>query len=213
MGEIYLHYSTSIKSAVCSDGCFPIDSDKLDDILQAADIAVSGGGHTLGDDIFLGFSGAKGGTAQFWVDLFDSSTAIAYIEDPLDYEDVTGLKDIMNKASDKTIIALGKGISSRADRIKSTLPCSAVVIRAPQTGSITKAVDVAQAVESASKQCVYATSLNETADSWIVDVAVAAGASMIQLGPTAKGENVAKINRLLEIAREIDSRQEAETEE
>ena len=213
MGEIYLHFSTSMKSAVCNDGCFPIESDKLDDILQAAEIAASGGGHTLGDDVFLGFSGGKDATVKFWTDLFESSSAIAYVEDPLPFDDNSGLKQVTAKSGENTIIALGKGISSKADRITTALPCNAVVIRPPQIGNLTKAIEVAENIDSASKLTVYSTSLNETSDSWIVDVAVAAGAAMIQLGPTAKGENIAKINRLLEIARDLDSRQETETDD
>ena len=213
MGEIYLHYSTSMKSPVCSDGCFPIESDKLDDILQAAEIAASGGGHTLGDDVFLGFCGSKDATVQFWTDLFESSSAIAYVEDPLPFDDVAGLKQVNNKSGDGTVVALGRGISSRPERIQPALHCKAVVVRPPQLGNLTKAVDVSNNIDAASKLSIYATSLNETPDSWIVDVAVAAGAAMIQLGPTAKGENVAKINRLLEIAREIEVRQETDLDD
>jgi enolase len=49
-----------------------------------------------------------------------------------------------------------------------------------------------------------ATSVRETPDTWICDAAVALGVSMLQLGPCSKGENIAKINRLMEIARELE---------
>lgn len=213
IGEIYLHYTTSMKSAVCNDGCFPIEGDKVDDILQTTEIAVSGGGHTLGDDVFLGFSGRGEGTPKFWTDLFDSSSAITYVEDPLPLEETSGLKTLIAKSSENTIIALGKGISSQIGKIQQSIPAKAIVIRPPQAGSLTQAIDVAKAVDSVSKLTVFSTSLNETQDSWIVDAAISCGAHFLQLGPPCRGENITKINRLLEAAKEIEAMQEKESDE
>ena len=213
VGEVYLHYSSSLKASICSDGSFPLSTPNIDDILQAIEIAVSGGGHTLGDDVYLGFRGSKTATSKFWKNLLDSSSVISYIEDPIPFEDLTGYQELLEKAGENTIISMGKGLSSKSERISLSLPCKAIVIRPPQVGTLTNTTEVLSHVEKASKITILSTSERETHDTWICDLAVAANVSYIQLGPVAKGEYVAKINRLFEITRELEKNVIEEVEE
>ena len=204
IGEIYSHYEQSIHSPLCADGCFPLEAAGLDDILASIEIAVSGGGHTLGDDVFLGFCGSSEATPQFWLDLLEQSSVVAFIEDPIMYDDSINWKKIVSALGDKGLVAMGKGIYSRPERISNELECSAVIIKPPQVGTITKAVQAADKAEKCSRRIVMSTSSRETHNTWICDLAVATGATLLLLGPPARGENVAKINRLLEIAREME---------
>lgn len=204
VGEIYAHYESTMHCSICNDGCFPLEASALDEILAAIEIAVSGGGHTLGDDVFLGFKGGPDATEQFWLESFEQSQVIVYVEDPLPFEATNGWHSLVKATGEKAVVAMGEGLSSKSERISPELECSAVVIRPPQAGTFTKCADAAAQVERCSRRTVIATSERETQDTWICDLAVACGASYIQLGSLSKAENIAKINRLFEIAHEME---------
>lgn len=205
VGEIYQHYESAMHGPVYSNGAFVLEAASLEDILAAVEIAVSGGGHTLGDDVFLGFRGTQETDKQFWVDMFEQSPVVTYIEDPLLFDDTDGWASILTAASDRVVVAMGKGLSSKSERLTSHLNCNAVVVRPPQVGTLTKVADTALMTERCSKRCVIACAERETEDTWICDLAVAVGAQMFEIGSISKGENIMKINRLLDIAREMES--------
>lgn len=204
IGEVYAHYEQAMHCSICNDGCFTLEASSLDDILAAVEIAVSGGGHTLGDDVFLGFRGSAESTTQFWVDMFEQSQVVTYVEDPLPYDDSTGWQKICDAAGDQAIVAMGNGLASRVERISNQVPSNAIILRPIQCGTLTKLAESAQKCEKSSKRTILATGERDTGDTWICDLAVAVGASMIQMGSLARGENVAKVNRLMEIAREVE---------
>jgi enolase len=205
IGEIFLHYEQAMHCPVCNNGCFPLEISSLDDILAAVEIAASGGGHTLGDDVFLGFAGGPTATVDFWMTLFEVSPFVVYVEDPQPFSDAEGWARIMDIAGDKATIAMGAGISSKFERIARSLPCNAVVLRPIQAGTLLAVADAAAACERASKKWIIAVSERETGDSWICDLAVAVGASILQLGAVCRGENIVKLNRLLEISKELET--------
>jgi enolase len=205
VSEIYSHYEQAMHCPVLNNGCFPLDASCLDDILAAVEIAVSGGGHTLGDDVFLGLRGGGSATADFWISVFKQSPVVVYVEDPLPYEDKDGWARVTEAAGDRCVIAMGKGISSKSERISRDLPCHAVVVKAAQAGTILGMADAADACERFSKKCVISVSETETRDTWICDIAVAFAADVLVLGPMCRGENTDKLNRLLAIARELES--------
>ena len=202
--EIYLHYENSMHCPLHSNGCFPLDATAPEDILAAVEIAVTGGGHTLGDDVFVGFRGSQESNQSFWTELFDQSTVVTYVEDPLLFDDHDGWASVLNSAQDRVVVAMGLGLSSRSERMSSHLDCNAIVLRAPHLGTLSKLVDSAVQVDRISKRSVIAVSERETEDTWICDLAVAVGASMLELGSFSKGENISKINRLLEISRDME---------
>jgi enolase len=204
IGEICAHYEQAMHCAICNDGGYLLDVTALDDILAAVEIAVSGGGHTLGDDVFLGFRGGTDTNAAFWIDLVQQVQVAEYIEDPIGYDDTLGWSQIRDSVKDAVLVSMGKGLSSKGERMSPDLACSAIVVRPVQCGTLSKLAEATQSVERCAKRCVVATSVRETPDTWICDAAVALGAAMLQLGPVSKGENIAKVNRLMEIARELE---------
>jgi enolase len=204
IGEIYGHYEQAMHCPVCNDGGFSLEASTIDDILAAVEIAVSGGGHTLGDDVFLGLRGSAEATAAFWTDVFQQSQVVAYVEDPLPFQDTLGWGQVVRSAREKVIIAMGKGLFSKSERISPELAASAVIVRPVEAATLTRAGEAVAQIERSSKRCVVATSEREAEDSWICDFAAGLGAAMIVLGPMAKGENIIKVNRLLEISREIE---------
>lgn len=202
--EVCLHYEKAMQARTFNDGCFVLDATEPDDILAALEIAVSGGGHTLGDDIFLGLKGSNEATPKFWIDLFEQAPSIAYLVDILPYGDTDGWRDVVAAAPEHMIVAMGDGIASKAERINSTTPSNAVVIKPAQCGTLSKASEAAEKATKLSKRVVISTSNVETHDTWVCDLAVAIGAHILQIGAIARGENAEKVNRLMRIVKEME---------
>ncbi|KAH0786360.1 enolase family protein [Histomonas meleagridis] len=203
--EINLHYSKTSHSVNTNNGTYLIESPTAEDTISFVESVVSASGHSLGDDLTIGFRGSNTSNTKFWIDLLGKQTQIiSYIEDPIPFDDIDGWKQIFDVVDNETVsLVMKSGIFSRVERIESDLIGNSIVITPIEAATITKVTKVAQQIEKCNKKIVLATSEVETPDTWICDLAVAVGASMIQIGSILKGENIEKVNRLLEIGKEI----------
>ncbi len=77
---------------------------------------------------------------------------------------------------------------------------NAALIKVNQIGSITETLDAQRICREAGYTQMISHRSGETADSFIADLAVATGTGQLKTGAPARGERVAKYNRLLEIA-------------
>ncbi|MFP6560971.1 phosphopyruvate hydratase [Paraburkholderia sp. B3] len=77
--------------------------------------------------------------------------------------------------------------------------CNAVIIKPNQVGTITETLNTARMALSAGYACTVAHRSGETEDTSIADLAVALNCGQIKAGAPARGERVAKYNRLLTI--------------
>jgi enolase len=82
---------------------------------------------------------------------------------------------------------------------------NAVLIKANQIGTLTEVCDVARIAAEGGLSRIVSARSSDTNDSFIADLAVGLNASHIKIGSPATGEKNAKYNRLLEIAREIET--------
>jgi enolase len=80
---------------------------------------------------------------------------------------------------------------------------NAVLIKPNQIGSLTETRQAIELTRSAGWQAVVSHRSGETDDASIADLAVGYGCRQIKAGAPARGERLAKYNRLLEIAREL----------
>jgi len=78
-----------------------------------------------------------------------------------------------------------------------------VIIKPNQAGTISETIDVVKYAKEANFKIVVSHRSGETNDDFIADFAVAIGADYAKLGAPARGERVAKYNRLLEIEHEL----------
>ncbi len=76
--------------------------------------------------------------------------------------------------------------------------CNALLLKINQIGTLTEAMDAARLAQDKNWRVVVSHRSGETPDTFISDLAVALGGE-IKLGAPARGERVAKYNRLLEI--------------
>ncbi|HYE76753.1 MAG TPA: phosphopyruvate hydratase, partial [bacterium] len=92
---------------------------------------------------------------------------------------------------------LGRGLSEGS--------ANAILVKLNQIGTLTETLGVIGMAQRAGWGTVISHRSGETSDPFIADLAVAVNAGQIKTGAPARGERVAKYNRLLEIAAELGS--------
>ena len=79
--------------------------------------------------------------------------------------------------------------------------CNSILIKLNQIGTVTETLDTARLAQSSGYTCLVSHRSGETEDTSIADLAVALNCGQIKSGAPARGERVAKYNRLLAIER------------
>ncbi|KKR54838.1 MAG: Enolase [Candidatus Curtissbacteria bacterium GW2011_GWA1_40_24] len=128
------------------------------------------------------------------------------IEDPLAEDDWDDWKKLTEKIGKETIIVGDDLIATNLERLKKAKKekaCNGVIIKPNQAGTISETIDVAKYAKEANFKIVVSHRSGETNDDFIADFAVAIGADYAKFGAPARGERVAKYNRLLEIEHEL----------
>ena len=77
--------------------------------------------------------------------------------------------------------------------------CTAALIKVNQIGTVTETLEAMRVCRAAGWAQMVSHRSGETVDSFIADLAVASGCGEIKAGAPARGERVAKYNRLIEI--------------
>ena len=78
---------------------------------------------------------------------------------------------------------------------------NAVLVKMNQIGTLTETFEVVNLAASAGWRAVISARSGETEDSFLADLATAAGAGQIKVGSITRSERLAKYNRLLAIER------------
>jgi enolase len=137
-----------------------------------------------------------------WVDGYP----ILSIEDGMAEDDWDGWR--------KLTAALGRRVQLIGDDLFVTNPerlrrgiaegaANAVLVKVNQIGTLTETLEVVRLARAAGYRPVISARSGETEDSTIADLAVATGAGQIKIGSVARGERLAKYNRLLRIQDEM----------
>ncbi|WP_321928788.1 phosphopyruvate hydratase [Paraburkholderia guartelaensis] len=124
------------------------------------------------------------------------------VEDPLRDNDWAGYAQLTHELGDRMQIA-GDDlfVSNRPFLVKGIAQgcCNCVVIKPNQVGTVTETLNTARMALAAGYSCMVAHRSGETEDTSIADLAVALNCGQIKAGAPARGERVAKYNRLLTI--------------
>jgi enolase len=81
--------------------------------------------------------------------------------------------------------------------------CNSMILKINQIGTITGALEAAKLAKDFGWKIIVSHRSGETNDDFISDLAVGIGADFIKAGAPARGERVAKYNRLLRIEEEL----------
>ena len=142
---------------------------------------------------------------EFYVQLNEQYHLLS-MEDPIAEEDWKDWVELNALIGLKTLIVGDDLISTNIERLKKAIDlkaCNAVIIKPNQVGTITETLTVVAAAKAANFKVIVSHRSGETNDDFIADFAVGVAADYVKLGAPARGERVAKYNRLLEIEHEL----------
>jgi enolase len=131
---------------------------------------------------------------------------IVSIEDGLGEDDWDGWKIMTEKLGDKIqligddIFVTNKKILAKG--IEKGI-ANSVLIKLNQIGTVSETMQTIRLAQRNNYACVVSHRSGESEDTFIADFAVALNCPQIKTGSTARGERIAKYNRLLEIEREL----------
>jgi enolase len=179
-----------------------------DDVTIALDVAAShfhkGGGYFLAAE-----QGQKLTSSQMidrleaWIGEFP----ITSIEDGLAENDWPGWQELTARLGTKTKLVgddlfatneklLQRGIDQQV--------ANAVLIKVNQIGTLTETLQTIRLAKEHGYACIVSARSGETEDDFLADLAVAVAADHIKIGSIARSERLAKYNRLLRIAEEMN---------
>lgn len=124
------------------------------------------------------------------------------IEDPFHEEDWSGWAEFKQEMGGKLMLVGDDLLVTNVKRLQQAIEadaCNAVLVKVNQIGTLSETIDCIALAKKHGMRTVISHRSGETCDDFIADLAVASGADYIKTGSLARGERLAKYNRLLEI--------------
>lgn len=138
---------------------------------------------------------------KYYQDLF-SHYKIIYLEDPMFERDEFGWTKFYKQNSGKYLIVADDLVVTNPkilERIAKEKMANAVIVKPNQIGTLSETFDFIRVARKSKMDIVISHRSGDNVDSFISDLAVAVDADFMKSGAPARGERVAKYNRLLEI--------------
>ena len=127
---------------------------------------------------------------------------ILSIEDPLSEHDKKGWKEITKTLGNQTLLVGDDLFVTNPSLLKEGIQdglANAILIKPNQIGTLTETMQTVRIAKENAYQVILSHRSGETCDSFISDLAIALGAQFLKAGAPARGEIIAKYNRLIEI--------------
>lgn len=216
-------YGASAKN-LGDEGGFAPALEKPEDALNAISEAVKAAGYELGKDIFLALDCASSEfydsetkkyeiqdkkfvtsqeLVQYYVQLKEKYPALISIEDGLDEKDYEGWTALTAALGSKDMMIVGDDLyTTNTNLIQKGIEgkwANALLLKVNQIGTITEAMNAAKMLFDVGGQVIVSHRSGESSSSIISDLVVGIRANYIKTGATARGERIAKYNRLLQI--------------
>ncbi len=131
------------------------------------------------------------------------------LEDPFGEDDWEGWQKLISNFQFpiSNFLVIGDDLlvtnPKRIKMAKEKKACNAAIIKINQIGTVSGAIEAAKLAKSYGWKIMVSHRSGETNDDFIADFSVGIGADFIKAGAPARGERVAKYNRLLKIEQEI----------
>lgn len=132
--------------------------------------------------------------------------SLAIVEDPFQEDAWESWKKLTVEMSGSFIIVGDDLLATNPKRVQKAIAekaCNAVLIKPNQIGTITETLNVVKMTRDAGWKVIVSHRSGETNDSFIADFGVGVAADYIKSGAPARGERVAKYNRLSAIEVEL----------
>lgn len=146
-------------------------------------------------------------TADELISKFSSwceSYPILSIEDPVGENDRSGWKAVTTALGKKIMLVGDDLFVTNSKRLKEGIQdglANAILIKPNQIGTLSETLDAVRLAHANGYKTIISHRSGETSDTFISDIAVATGAGFLKAGAPARGERVAKYNRLIQIER------------
>ncbi len=148
-------------------------------------------------------------TAEDFISYFQSLNQkykLLFLEDPMHEDDWAGWTAITKTIGADSLIVGDDLLATNPDRLARAVKeraCSAILMKPNQIGTLSEFLAVAYSARQAGMKIIVSHRSGETNDTFIADLAVALQSDYVKFGAPARGERVAKYNRLLQIAAEL----------
>lgn len=125
---------------------------------------------------------------------------LVYLEDPVAPDDSEGWRQASEELGAKLILAGSNLFASQSERLRPALKegiANTIVIIPSSVGTLTESIECLKLARRHNYKIVIGSCRGETNDDFMADLAVASAADYFKGGAPARGERVAKWNRLL----------------
>ena len=132
---------------------------------------------------------------------------IVSIEDAFHEEDWETFAEMTKKVGNKLQIVGDDIFVTNAKRLRKGIKmkaCNALLLKPNQIGTLTEAIEVAKLCQQNGYAIMVSHRSGDTCDDFIADLAVALQTGQIKAGAPARGERIAKYNRLLRIEEQLE---------
>ncbi len=216
----------SLSSGVGDEGGFSPNLKNNEEAIKLILKAIEEAKYRIGEEIFLALDCAassffKDGKYYFEGKLIDGSDLIEYylklvekypiisIEDPFDEEDYSSWKIFTKEVKNKIQIVGDDIFVTNKERFLFGIEneiANSILIKLNQIGTLTETIEVINIARKYGYSYMISHRSGETVDTFISDFAVATRSYQIKSGAPARGERVAKYNRLIAIEEELDGK-------
>lgn len=127
---------------------------------------------------------------------------IISIEDGLAEDDWQGWQNLTAKLGGRMLLIGDDLFVTQTERLRQGIAskaANAILIKLNQVGTVTETIECIKVAQQNNYKIMISHRSGETTDDFIADLAVAVGAEYIKTGSAARGERLAKYNRLMEI--------------
>lgn len=215
------HYSTLVGDEGGFEPNLTSNYNALEFLIEAIDST----GIRFGEDVFLGLDAASNSffndqkyhikdkkqplSATQLIDYYQelvSNFNIRYLEDLLSEDDWSDWFLATKQLGNQTMIVGDDLTVTNPTRLQTAIDkkaINAILIKPNQIGTVTESMEVTAMAQSAGLKTIVSHRSGETNDDFIADFGVAVNADYVKFGAPARGERVAKYNRLLQIENEL----------
>jgi enolase len=195
------------------------------DALEILNEAIRTSAYRFGVDVFLGldiaassFKSDRGYQIKDRPVPYSTNDFIGYIkdihkmyrlltlEDPLGEDDWDGWIKLNQEFGSELLLIGDDLLTTNPERLAHAIEkkaCSAILLKPNQIGTLTEFLTVVALAKKNDIKCVVSHRSGETNDTYISDIAVGIQSDYVKFGAPARGERVAKYNRLLQIESEL----------
>lgn len=141
------------------------------------------------------------GLIEFYKNMINSYPLLS-IEDALDQDDWDGWTELTQLLGNKILLVGDDLFVTNPERFVLGIEkraANSILIKLNQIGTVSETVSVVKMAKDNNYKTIISHRSGETSDDFIADLAVGVGADFIKAGAPARGERVAKYNRLMAI--------------